>query len=80
MATVAISFASACAGGGHLGLGVQVNAGAVQVVPYTVDEILTAEPSDLIHDFVLGVLRLHCAGMTRAQARAAIQAGFTVTI
>lgn len=79
MATVAIGLSGACAGGGHLALNVTVN-GSPQIIAYTGDEILQTEPSDLIHDFVLAVLRLHCAGMTRAQARSAIQAGFTVTI
>lgn len=80
MATVAVSFSSACAGGGHLLLGVAVNGGAGQTIEYTVDEIQQAEPADLIHDFVLAVLRLHFGGMTRAQIRSALQAGFTVTI
>lgn len=79
MATVSIILSSACAGGGHLSLGVTVN-GNPQTIAYTVDEILQAEPADLIHDLVLALLRLHCQGMTRAQARLAIQAGFTVTI
>lgn len=80
MATVSVSLNGACGGGGHLSLNVAVNGGVSQPIAYTADEILQAQPSDLVHDFVLAVLRLHCAGMTRPQARAAIQAGFTVTI
>lgn len=79
MAIIGISLSSVCTGGNHVNISVNFD-GNSQVIQYTADDIIAVSPSELIHDFVLGVLRLHCKGMTRAQARSAIQTGFTVTI
>lgn len=83
MATLAYTIDTVCAGGGHAHVDVSLNGGAAQHVRYTVDELrapLSALTQDEREFAALVIAKLHLAGMTRAQARNAINAGFTVTI
>ena len=84
MATLAFTFVSRCAGGGHTAFDVSLNGGAARRVVYTTDEIrsplsqLTGEERE---QFALLVLKVHGAGKTRAQIVTEFQAGpVTVTI
>lgn len=83
MATVAYALGATCSGGGHAHVDVSVNGMAPMRFTYTVDE-LRAPLSDLAQEererVALVIAKLHLAGLTRAQARIALQAGFTVTI
>lgn len=84
MATVAYSFVSRCAGGGHTVLDVSYNGGAAKRVVYTTDEIsqpLSALTQDERETLALLILKVHMAGKTRAQMVAEFQAGpVTVTV
>ncbi len=84
MATVAYTFVSRCAGGGHTTLAVSFNGGAAQNVVYTTDEIalpLSALTQDEREKLALLILKVHMAGKTRAQMVTEFQAGpVTVTI
>ena len=69
-----------CDGGGHVRLTARVNGGAARVLNYNADDIrsnLTADEAEAAH---LAVLKVHFGGMTRAQVRAALLAGVTITI
>ena len=83
MATLAYSLDTACEGGGHAHIDVALNGGAAQHFRYTVDDLrspLSALTQDEREFAALVIAKLHLAGMTRAQARNALNAGFTVTI
>lgn len=84
MATVAYTFVSRCAGGGHTVLDVSYNGGAANRVVYTTDEIsapLSALTQDQRETLALLILKVHMAGKTRAQMVSEFQAGpVTVTI
>lgn len=83
MATLTFAYVNDCAGGGHVNFTVRLNAGAVQSFHITMDEFLaplsqlTQEERDLLAQTLL---KIRMAGKTRAQAKADLQAGFTVTI
>jgi hypothetical protein len=78
MATVNITFISVCDGGDHLQIGVQVGLGQTRTFSYTVDELRGAIPLEDIRNAALLLMRLHCGGMTKAQARTELQAGIQV--
>lgn len=84
MATIAITFDSLCkTGGDHARLNASLNGGAAQQFVYTLDEALGGLPLDdpeYCRGFVLNLVKLHCQGMSLAQAKAAILAGVTVTV
>jgi hypothetical protein len=84
MATVAYTFVSVCDGGGHTTLGVSLNGAAAQNVVYVTDDVrapLSALTQDEREKLALLVLKVHCAGKTRAQISSEFQAGpVTVTI
>lgn len=84
MATVAYTFVSRCAGGGHTVLDVSVNAGAAKRIVYDTDDVrlplsnLTEEQQDMLK---LLILKVHMAGKTRQQIITEFNAGpVTVTI
>jgi hypothetical protein len=79
--TIAFNLVDVCPGGGHFTVGVSRDGGPVRNFIYTADDLISNlgqidEPSDV----ALAMLKLHFVGMTRAQARAALQAGITITI
>lgn len=78
MAIVSIVFGNVCAGGNHVDLGVRVNGGAEHRVSYVIDDLTDTITVEKVRDAVLMLVRLHCHGLTRAQARVAIQAGISV--
>ena len=83
MATLAYSLDQVCAGGGHAHVDVSLNGNATQHFVYTVDDLrapLSALTQDEREFAALVIAKLHLAGMTRVQARNALNAGFTVTI
>lgn len=83
MATLAYSLDTACTGGGHAHVDVSLNGGAAQHFTYTVDELrspLSALTQDEREFAALVIAKLHLAGMTKVQARNALNAGFTVTL
>lgn len=79
MATVAIT-ASVCGGGGHLHVSAVLDGAAARQFDFSVDEVRDALSAEAIEAAVLVILRLHLKSMTRAQARNAMLAGFTVTV
>lgn len=79
MATAVISLNSICAGGGHVHLNLQVNGGQTRVLQFDADEIRRNFTLEEIETAAIVLARFHCMGMTRAEARNALQAGVTVT-
>lgn len=80
---IAYSFGGVCAGGGHVTINVSVNGGEAKPFVYTTDELrepLNALSGEDRERLALLILKVHFAGMTRAQMRSEIQAGVTVTI
>ena len=78
MATAIITMTAACAGGNHLTVTVRINGGAIRTFGYSVDDMREPITTEAIQDTELLMARFHCAGMTRAQAKTALQAGITV--
>lgn len=79
--TVEFTLVSVCSGGGHFVIGVSVNGGPQRDFVYEVDDVLAGPGQiDDASDMILVLLRLHFAGMTRVQTRAALMAGVTITI
>lgn len=70
----------ACAGGEHVAITVQKDGGAIRTFLYTATDLLDQLTDEQLETAALVVLRMHCQGMTRLQARNELQAGFTVTI
>jgi hypothetical protein len=78
MATISYTFISRCAGGGHTTLDVSVNSGAANRAVYETDDVRA--PLSLLTDderkaLALLILKIHFAGMTRAQVATEFQAG-----
>lgn len=80
MTTVAFMLDRACEGAGHVHMDVTVNSGEVQHLTFMVDELRSPLTLGEGATIVLTLMKLHLLGMTRAQARASLQAGFVVTI
>lgn len=83
MASISYTFSHACAGGGHVELDISLNGGAARHVVYTIDDIrtpLSALTVEERENLALLILKVRLAGLTRAQARAVVEAGVTVTI
>lgn len=83
MATLTYAYDDECSTGGHVNFTVRLNAGAPQPFSITIDEFLaplsqlTQEERDMVAQTIL---KLRMTGKTRSQAKADLQAGFTVTI
>lgn len=84
MATIAYTFVSRCAGGGHTMFDISVNGGAAQRIVYPTDDVLAPLSAMSPEDQAtakLAVLKFHMTGKTRAQVVTELQAGpVTVTI
>jgi DNA-nicking Smr family endonuclease len=80
MASVQIALIEVCAGGNHVDISLAIDDSATQTLHYTADELSQPITDDFVRDAVLSLLRLHFKGMTRQQARAALQAGVNLTI
>lgn len=83
MATIEYVFSHACEGGGHIALDISLNGGPARRVVYTTDEVrapLSALSTEDRENLALNILKVKLAGLTRAQARAVVEAGVTVTI
>ena len=72
MATATISLQSVCAGGDHVTVRLTVGAQNFDYA-YNVDELREAISSEQRKDAVLTIMRFHCGGMTKAQAKAELQ-------
>lgn len=79
MATIAITNAGVCDGGGHAHMTVQVDARPSRSVAYLTDELRGNPSADEVRMAVGILLQLHMASMTRAQAVAALAGGITIT-
>lgn len=77
---VSITFDSACSGGGHTALAVSVNGGASRALHADTDDLLVPLSADERHQLAEMLVRAKVGGMTRAQARAAMLAGISVTL
>lgn len=78
---VSITYDSACAGGGHTTLAVAVdgvNEGRLR--DEGTDELLTPLSRDEKRQLARFLVRAKVGGMTRPQARLAMQAGISVTL
>lgn len=80
MSAYAISLVSVCSGGNHVTIGVTQDGGATKSFQFTADDLLIPLAANDLRDTLSTILRIHCNGMTKTQAKSAIQAGFTVTI
>ena len=76
MATITIRASGVCAGGGHVQI--SVTGDKTAQVSVTVDEVLDSITPQEIEATVKVLMRLATSGMTKAQARAKLQAGFNV--
>lgn len=84
MATLNYQFVSVCGGGGHVTIHVTFNTQERDVI-YTTDELrepLANLTIDQRETLALLILKVHFAGMTRAQMASALQSpgGVTVTV
>jgi hypothetical protein len=62
---------------------VSLDGGAVRHFVYCTEDVLGGLPlgdDDYCRGFVLNLLKLHCQGMTLAQAKSAVLAGISVTV
>ena len=80
MATITISNASVCSGGGHVAATAQLNALPARVVHWLADELRATPSADELRDAAAVMIRAHLMGMTRAQARTVLEAGLTITV
>ena len=71
---------SLCAGTGHIGINVTVNASPTFTRTYEVDELLSPITEDEKDAAIKVVLRMHFKGITKAAANAALIAGVTLVI
>lgn len=81
--TLTFAYDHECNNGGHVSYTVRMNAGALQPFNITMDEFLAplSQLTQVERDLVASVLlKLRMTGKTRAQAKADLQAGFTITI
>jgi hypothetical protein len=80
MASVSVTFVSACDGGCHVQVLASIDGGQAQTVRLNRDDVLTPlapiEAPDVIND----ILRVRWRGKTAAQMRADLQAGITMTV
>lgn len=78
MATIAVT-ATICGGGGHVHASARVNGGAPRTGEWDTDDLRGTPSAEEVEIAVRTMLRLHCMGMTRVQARNALLAGITIT-
>lgn len=77
MPTLNYQLVNVCAGGGHARIDVTLNGGASRRIVYPTDEIrvpLNQLTLDEQNTLALLILKVHFAGMTRAQISTAFQA------
>lgn len=80
MATVFMILDRACSGGEHLAIDVNVDGLQLNDVGVGATELLTPLTVDDAPAMATALLRVHFKGKTRAQARAELQAGITLTV
>lgn len=80
MTTVTLITTGICAGGGHVNMTWQLNAGPVRVVQFEADDLRGTPSLDEVREAVRHILRGHMSGMSRAASRALLEAGITITI
>jgi hypothetical protein len=80
MTTLVISDVDVCAGGGHLHGNGSLNGGALRAFQIDVDDLRANPSAEDVLTALRVILKMHCMGMTRVQARNSLQAGITVTI
>lgn len=77
---VVLSSPGTCAGGGHVLVTAQANGGTIFNFVYETEELNDPLPVDAIRDTILGLLRLHNANNSGAQAASELAAGFVLVI
>ena len=80
MATLTVSNVTLCAGGGHVHADVRLNQGQARSVAWDADDLRASPSAQDVLDAVKVVVKAHLMGMTRAQARAALEAGITISV
>jgi hypothetical protein len=83
MATISYTVVERCASGGHTTIDVSFNGGAPKRVTFDTDlmrESLNTIPIPEREETALNILRIFCAGKTRAQLVTALQEPVVVTI
>jgi len=80
MASVTIQLVSVCPGGGHVILNANVNGVDKGNFNVTAEEILAPFPDEDVERFIAALIKLRLIGRTKAQVRADLQAGLTVTV
>jgi hypothetical protein len=80
MATVTLTLESICAGGAHAHISVVVN--GVNKGEFAVDgnAIMEPLPDDGVESAIAAIMKLYRIGKTKAQVRAALEAGLVVTV
>lgn len=81
--TVQLQRQSICAGGDHVVISVTV--GAAPAKDYSIEIARAIQPLAALTDeeretILIGLMQLHCRGMTKAQANAELLAGVTLVI
>ena len=77
---VTITLDSVCSGGDHITLGVTVNGGQTRTFAFNVDDAREPIGADEIRSTALTIVKLHCKGMSKAQAKASLQSGIDLVI
>lgn len=80
MATVTIRSESFCAGGGHATLSLAVNGSPRGQWTLLAEDVLDDITDEEVEAFLKLLIRAHKVGRTKAQVRADLQAGITVTV
>jgi hypothetical protein len=82
MASFVITLANTCSGQGHVGVDLALDGGAKVHFHYPISDLILAPPvdADSVGDILARILRYKFRGLTLAQARTQLTAGFTVTI
>lgn len=77
---LAITFEAVCSGGNHVTIGATVNAGPKRSAEFSIDELRDDLSAAEREDLMRLIVRAALTGLTKAQARSKLQAGFVVTL
>ena len=80
MSSVALISSVVCGGGSHATSNMEINGGVAQQISHNIDQSIVSPKFDEISQAVNILLQIHMQGMTRAQARTAMENGITIAI
>lgn len=80
MATIVLTLASVCAGGGHANISVTVNGVNKGSFAVATDDVLSPLPDADVPIVLAALVKLRMIGRTKAQVRNDLLAGLTVTV